>query len=64
MFKIEVIDRYVHCIMQDLKNAQVCIYSLADLKRDHCVKSTFPEGNLGRFLLLMFQNAVFKLIAF
>ena len=27
-----------------LKNAQVCIYSLADLNIYHCVEFTFPEG--------------------
>ena len=29
LFKKEVIDRYMHCIMQNFKiNAQVCIYTL------------------------------------
>ena len=28
-------------------NAQVCIYSLADLNIGHCVKFTFLEGKLG-----------------
>ena len=32
------------------KNAQVCIYSLADLNLDYCVEFTFLEGKLGRFL--------------
>ena len=41
MFGNEVIARYIHCIMQNLKNAPVCIYSLADLNKDHCVELTF-----------------------
>ena len=43
----EVIDRYMHCIMQNLKNAQDFIYSLADLNIGHCVELTFLEGKLG-----------------
>ena len=36
MCKNEVIDRYMHCIMQNLKkNAQVCLYSIADLNIGH-----------------------------
>ena len=42
MFKNEVIDRY--CFMQNLKNAQVSIYSLAHLNIGHCVELTFSEG--------------------
>ena len=38
---------YMHCIMQNLKNAQVCIYSLADLNIGHCVELDFLEGKLG-----------------
>ena len=31
MFRNEVIDRYMRCIMQNFKiNAQICIYSLTD----------------------------------
>ena len=53
MFKTEVIDRYMHCIMQNLKkNAQVSIYSLEDLNIGHCIELTFLEGKLGRFLML------------
>ena len=33
------------------KNAQVCIYSLADLNIGHCVELTFLEGKLGWFLI-------------
>ena len=48
MFKNEVIDRNMHCIMQNFKkNAQVSIYSLADLNIGHCVELTFFEGKLG-----------------
>ena len=37
MFKNEVIDRNMDCIMQDLKkNAQVCRYSLSNLNINHC----------------------------
>ena len=55
MFINEVIDSYMHCIMQKfyLKNAQICKYSLADLNIDHCVALTFLEGKLGRFLMLL-----------
>ena len=42
------------------KNAQVCIYSLADLNIDQCVELTFFEGKLGRFLILTFLKKVFK----
>ena len=40
--------------MQNFKiNAQVCIYSLADLKiLGHCVELTFDEGKLGGFLVI------------
>ena len=57
MFENEVIDRYMymHDIMQNFKrNAQVCIYSLADLNIGHCVELTFLEGKLGWFLILTF----------
>ena len=37
------------CSMQRLKNAQVSIYSLADLNKGHCVEVTFFEGKLGGF---------------
>ena len=47
MFKNEVIDIYMNGIMQNLKNAQVCIYSLAD-----CVEFTFNEGRLGEFFMV------------
>ena len=47
MFKNEVIDRYMHCIKQNFKkNAQVSIYTLADLNIGHCVELTFFEGRL------------------
>ena len=36
--KNEVIDRYMQNV---LKNAHVCIYSLADLNISHCVEMTF-----------------------
>ena len=50
MFKNEVIDRYIHYIIQNLKkNAQVSIYPLADLNIGHCVELTFFEGKLGGF---------------
>ena len=53
MFKNEVIDIYMHCIMQDLKkDAQVSIYSLADLNNGHCVEFTFFEGKLGGFFVV------------
>ena len=53
MFKNEVIGRYMHCIMHNLnKNAQVSIYSLADLNINHCVELTFFEGKLGGILVV------------
>ena len=52
MFKNEVIDRYMHCIMQNLnKNAQACIYSLSYLNIDHFVELIFLKGKLGKLLL-------------
>ena len=52
MIENEVIDRYMHCIMQELKkDAQVSIYSLADINISHCVELTFFEGKLGRFFV-------------
>ena len=43
MFKNEVIDWYMDCILQNFKkNAQVCIYSLADLNIGNCVEFTLP----------------------
>ena len=48
----------IHSIMQNYKkqkkNAQVCIYSLANLYIGHCVELTFLEGKLGRYLMLTF----------
>ena len=58
MFKNEVIDRYMLCIMQNLKktNAQVSIlYSLADLN----VELTLLEDKLGRFLMFAFLKLSF-----
>ena len=53
-FKNDVTDRYMQCIMQNLKkSAQVNIYSLADLNLGHCVELAFLEGKLGRFLYLL-----------
>ena len=64
MFENEVIDRYMymHCNMQNFifKNAQVSIYSLADLNIGHCVELTFPENKLGRFLMLTFLKWSFQ----
>ena len=54
MFKNEVIDRYnaLYYMYAELpKNAQVSIYSLADLYIGHCVKLIFLEGKLGIFLM-------------
>mgnify|MGYP003688409065 CR=1 FL=1 len=53
MFKIEVIDRYMHSIMQNFfLNAQVSIYSLADLNKGHRVELTFLEDKLSGFLVV------------
>ena len=66
MLKNEVIDRYMPCIMQNLKkNAQVCIYSLADLNIGHCIELTFLQGKLGRFLMITFLKwSVLNLLHF
>ena len=54
VFKNEVINIYMHTIMQNFKiNAQVCIYSLADLNIGHCVELTFFEGKLNGFLVII-----------
>lgn len=54
MFKNEVKD--MHSIMQKLKkNAQGCLYSLADLiVLSPCVEMSFLEGMLDRCLMLTF----------
>ena len=42
MFQNGVIDRYMHCIVQNKnKNAQLSIYSLADQNIGHCVELTY-----------------------
>ena len=44
MFKNEVIDRDMHCIMHNFKkNGQICLFSLADLNIAHYVELTFFE---------------------
>ena len=53
MFKIEVTDRYMHCIMQIFfLNAQVCMHSVADLNIGHCVELTFFNNKLAGFLVI------------
>ena len=53
MFKNEVFDKYMYCIMKNFKiNAQVSICSLADLNIDHYVELTFLEGKLIGFLVI------------
>ena len=53
MFKNEVFDKYMYCIMKKFKiNAQVSICSLADLNIDHYVELTFLEGKLIGFLVI------------
>ena len=68
MFENEVMDRYMHCIMQNLKkNAQVCIYSLADLNIGHCVEFqvTFDNYNVINlyihFSYIFFVSAYFNI---
>ena len=63
MFKNEVIDRYDSIYYTELqkqkqKNAQVCIYSLADLYIGHCVKLTLlgGGGSLNGFLRFRYKN--------
>ena len=43
------------------KNAQVSIYSLADLNIGHCVELTFFEGKLGGFLEVKIKKSSNKL---
>ena len=54
LFKNEVIDEICTVLCKILKNAQVCIYSLADVNIFHCVELTFLEGKLDWFLVLAF----------
>ena len=50
----------MHCITQNFKeNAQVCIYSLADINIGHCVEFAFLESKLSRFLMLTFLKCGF-----
>ena len=59
MFKNEVIERYMHCIMHNFfLNAQICIYSLADLNIGNYVELTFLESKLGKFLMFMFDETL------
>ena len=61
MFQNEVIDRYMHCMMQNVKKyAQVCIYSLEYLNIGHCVELVVLEGKLGRIRMLAFLNWGYK----
>ena len=62
MFINEVIDRYMGCIMQIFfKNAQVTIYSLADINVGHCVKMTLFERKLGGFFVLKVKEFSYEL---
>ena len=61
MFKKEVIVRYIHCIMQNFKNAQVSIYTLADLNIGHCVELIFFEGKLGGCFVVKVLKSSYKL---
>ena len=45
-----------------LKNAQVNIYSLADLNTGQCVELTCLEGKLGRFIMLTFLRYFFFIL--
>ena len=59
MFKNEVIERYMHCIMHNFfLNAHICIYSLADLNIGNYVELTFLESKLGKFLMFMFDETL------
>ena len=49
ILKNEVIEIYTVLRRLKKKNAQVCMYSLADLNIGHCVELTFLEGKLGRY---------------
>ena len=51
---------FLYCIMENLKNAQVSLYSLTDLNIGHRVELTFLEGKLGRFLKMFFKLIALK----
>ena len=53
MFKIEVDDRHMHCIIQNFKNKCRGLNSLADLNIGHYVELTFLEGKLVKYLRLL-----------
>ena len=64
MFKNEVII-YALFNAEFEKNAQVGIYSLADLNLGHCVVLTFFEGKLGGFFMVkvyLFGNRRVKIL--
>ena len=46
MFKNEVIDKYLHCFMQNKNKMHRLAYTILG----HCEELTFFEGKLGRFL--------------
>ena len=61
MLKSEVIDRYMHYIMQKFKKMhRFAYFTLADPIIGHCVELNFFEGKYINFLNLKF----FKRIAF
>ena len=48
------------CIMLNFEiNAQVCIYSVADLNIPYCLELTFLDRKLVRFLMLTFLKMKF-----
>ena len=46
-FKNEVIDWFMRCILQTIffKNAQICLNSLTDLNKDHCIEFSVLKVN-------------------
>ena len=55
---------YMHCIMQNFKkNAQVCVYSFADLNIGHYVEMTFFGDKLGGFLVVNTFSSEFNLLS-
>ena len=54
---MKLFDRYMYCIMQNLKqNSQVSIYSLADLNISHCVELTLFKASWVDFMSLRSKN--------
>ena len=61
MYRNEVIDRYMYCIMQDLKKQCTDFHILFSRSKLHCVELTFFEGKLGGFFVVKVFKSSYKL---